>query len=207
MAILYGTTADGESLPVQVNEFGQLVAKGLPGEKGDQGEQGEEGPVGNVDFTQGSFAPTFESSTGEGEGLLDYSKQVGYWYRFGPLLTVQCFVRTSDVLLTAIRGELEVGGLPEEARFATPSSAATYGPFSLNYLSFAGLGVFQSGRVMWEASRSTFKFKGLWNGEWLTPMYADLQTESSGWNMAAFTFSGLAQDAVRSVPVDLDELV
>jgi hypothetical protein len=49
MAILYGTTADGESLPVQVNEFGQLVAQGLEGAQGPQGEQGlqgEPGPAG-----------------------------------------------------------------------------------------------------------------------------------------------------------------
>ena len=37
MAILYGTTADGESLPVEVNELGQLVAEGLPGPPGPPG--------------------------------------------------------------------------------------------------------------------------------------------------------------------------
>ena len=40
MAILYGTTADGDSLPVEVNQFGQLVAEGL------QGQQGPPGPPG-----------------------------------------------------------------------------------------------------------------------------------------------------------------
>jgi hypothetical protein len=40
MAILYGTTADGDSLPVEVNEFGQLVAQGLPGQEGPQGPPG-----------------------------------------------------------------------------------------------------------------------------------------------------------------------
>ena len=40
MAILFGTTAEGETLPVEVNEFGQLVAKGLPGEEGPQGPPG-----------------------------------------------------------------------------------------------------------------------------------------------------------------------
>lgn len=53
MAILYGTTSDGESLPVQVNETGQLVAQGLrgepgePGGKGDKGDPGDPGPPGN----------------------------------------------------------------------------------------------------------------------------------------------------------------
>ncbi len=43
MAILYGTTADGDSLPVEVNEFGQLVAQGLPGEPGQPGPPGPPG--------------------------------------------------------------------------------------------------------------------------------------------------------------------
>lgn len=40
MAILFGTTAEGETLPVEVNEFGQLVAEGLPGEAGPPGPPG-----------------------------------------------------------------------------------------------------------------------------------------------------------------------
>lgn len=40
MAILYGTTADGESLPVEVNQLGQLVAEGLPGQQGPPGPPG-----------------------------------------------------------------------------------------------------------------------------------------------------------------------
>ena len=40
MAILYGTTAEGESLPVEVNNLGQLVAEGLPGPDGPPGPPG-----------------------------------------------------------------------------------------------------------------------------------------------------------------------
>ena len=40
MAILYGTTAAGDSLPVEVNEFGQLVAQGLQGSEGPPGPPG-----------------------------------------------------------------------------------------------------------------------------------------------------------------------
>lgn len=40
MAILFGTTADGETLPVEVNEFGQLIAEGLPGQPGPPGPPG-----------------------------------------------------------------------------------------------------------------------------------------------------------------------
>ena len=43
MAILYGTQSNGETLPVEVNEFGQLVAKGIDGQEGPQGPQGPPG--------------------------------------------------------------------------------------------------------------------------------------------------------------------
>jgi hypothetical protein len=43
MAILYGTTADGDSLPVEVNEFGQLIAQGLQGQPGAEGPPGPPG--------------------------------------------------------------------------------------------------------------------------------------------------------------------
>ena len=44
--ILYGTQSNGETLPVQVDDFGRLVAEGLQGAKGDPGEPGAEGPQG-----------------------------------------------------------------------------------------------------------------------------------------------------------------
>ena len=40
MAILYGTQSNGETLPVEVNEFGQLIAKGIEGEQGPPGPPG-----------------------------------------------------------------------------------------------------------------------------------------------------------------------
>ena len=43
MAILFGTQADGETLPVQVNEFGQLVAQGIDGAPGQPGPPGPPG--------------------------------------------------------------------------------------------------------------------------------------------------------------------
>ena len=44
--ILLGTQSNGETLPVQVNALGQLVAEGLPGTDGAPGAQGPEGPEG-----------------------------------------------------------------------------------------------------------------------------------------------------------------
>ena len=49
MAILYGTTAEGETLPILVNEAGSPLATGLqgpPGEPGEQGPPGADGPPG-----------------------------------------------------------------------------------------------------------------------------------------------------------------
>jgi hypothetical protein len=52
MATLYGTTSTGETLPVLVDQFGNLLAKGIdgdpgqPGQPGTPGEPGGEGPPG-----------------------------------------------------------------------------------------------------------------------------------------------------------------
>jgi hypothetical protein len=49
MAILYGTQSNGETLPVLVDQFGNLLAKGINGEQGPKGEDGlpgGEGPPG-----------------------------------------------------------------------------------------------------------------------------------------------------------------
>ena len=44
--ILYGTQSNGETLPVQVDQYGRLVAEGLPGVKGEPGNQGPPGADG-----------------------------------------------------------------------------------------------------------------------------------------------------------------
>ena len=44
--ILLGTQSNGETLPVQVNALGQLVAEGLPGSEGPIGPEGPTGPEG-----------------------------------------------------------------------------------------------------------------------------------------------------------------
>ena len=43
MAILYGTTGEGETLPVLVDQFGNLLAKGIEGQPGTPGEPGPPG--------------------------------------------------------------------------------------------------------------------------------------------------------------------
>jgi len=44
--ILYGTQSNGETLPVQVDATGRLVAEGLQGQAGEPGPPGPEGPAG-----------------------------------------------------------------------------------------------------------------------------------------------------------------
>lgn len=46
MAILYGTQSNGETLPVLVDQFGNLLAKGIEGAQGPPGEQGQQGEQG-----------------------------------------------------------------------------------------------------------------------------------------------------------------
>lgn len=46
MAILYGTQSNGETLPVLVDQFGNLIAKGIDGAPGEPGDPGPPGPPG-----------------------------------------------------------------------------------------------------------------------------------------------------------------
>jgi hypothetical protein len=46
MAILYGTQSNGETLPVLVDQFGNLLAKGIEGQPGTPGTPGAQGPPG-----------------------------------------------------------------------------------------------------------------------------------------------------------------
>ena len=60
MAILYGTTSSGESLPVLVDQFGNLLAKGIEGQQGPPGGEGPQGPPG------GEGPPGPQGDPGEG---------------------------------------------------------------------------------------------------------------------------------------------
>ena len=46
MSILFGTTSAGTTLPVLVDQFGNLLAKGLPGDQGPPGDPGQPGQQG-----------------------------------------------------------------------------------------------------------------------------------------------------------------
>lgn len=76
MAILYGTQSNGETLPVLVDQFGNLLAKGIegqpgqPGQPGTPGEPGGEGPPGPPG-TPGEGVPLPYGAEGSYLGIID----------------------------------------------------------------------------------------------------------------------------------------
>jgi hypothetical protein len=207
MAILYGTTSDGNTLPVQVNASGQLVAQGVEGPAGPQGPEGPIGPVGEVEFTSGTFAPVFTSSDPAGEVLDEYDQQEGYWYRFGPLLTVQIRLRATQFIITNARGYALVSGLPAEARFARPSGASSYGPSQVWSLNLSTLGEQVEPKCLWNAPQNNFKLYCIRDERVRQLGFADLSVSDGGPTNLIMSFSGLAADAVRSVPGFFDDLI
>ncbi len=143
MAILFGTTSDGTTLPVQVNALGQLVAQGMDGAQGPEGPQGEQGPDGpkgdkgdpgepgadgtnGVAESMGSWSPVFSSTT-DGVAVIDDGNTQGRWYRVGHLLTYWFQMRTESVLITNPRGALQITGLPFRL-LSTGGSPYRHGP-------------------------------------------------------------------------------
>jgi len=106
MAILYGTQSNGETLPVLVDQFGNLLAKGIEGNQGPpgpEGPEGPEGPPGPIDIQYLEFAPEYVFD-GDGEAVIEYRKQKGQAYVLGDLVIVTGYIATKDVLITNPRG-------------------------------------------------------------------------------------------------------
>ena len=80
MAILFGTQSNGETLPVLVDQFGNLLAKGIqgepgnPGQPGTPGEPGGEGPPGPPG-TPGVGVPLPYGEDGSYLGIVDGEPQ------------------------------------------------------------------------------------------------------------------------------------
>lgn len=204
MAILYGTTSDGNTLPVQVNALGQLVAQGVEGPAGPPGPEGPTGPVGEVEFTSGTFAPVFGSTDSLGEAFIEYARQEGYWYRFGPLLTVQVRVQTSSCFVTNARGKLIVAGFPSEAAFASPSGASVFGSPGVYKFRLMGTASAVNARLMYRANTNEFAFSAFTDGSWSDALFANLDGQADTANDVIFTFSGIARGEVRSVEIPED---
>lgn len=120
MAILYGTQSNGETLPVQVNEFGQLVAQGLDGAtgpegpegpQGPQGPQGEPGTNGTTQPVVSTFTPSFFFSDG-GTAIIEYKTQDGIIYRWGDYVEITGIIKTSNVSIIDARGSILIWGIP-----------------------------------------------------------------------------------------------
>ena len=120
MAILYGTQSNGETLPVQVNEFGQLVAQGIPGAPGEPGAPGApgapgppgpEGPPGTIEWEEGFFTPSYDFTNG-GEALIEYKLQQGVYYKLGTMVFMYARVSTANAVITDARGNVRVTGWP-----------------------------------------------------------------------------------------------
>lgn len=112
MAILYGTQSNGETLPVQVNEFGQLVAQPLPGTQGPPGPEGPEGPAGpegppgkdaEIEWNEWNWTPEYGFSN-EGSAFFEYQTQLGKVQYLGGWVAVRGYISTSNVALTNLKG-------------------------------------------------------------------------------------------------------
>jgi hypothetical protein len=80
MVVLLGTTSSGETLPVLVDQFGNLLAKGIEGPPGSEGPQGPEGPQGDPGL-QGEGVP---QPYGDENDVLQINGGVPVWQ---PLFT------------------------------------------------------------------------------------------------------------------------
>lgn len=129
MAIIYGTTEEGLTVPVQANAAGQLVAMGLegaqgpPGDKGDTGDEGPQGPPGDI-YAQLPPDPWDGASLGWENGALAWLGTPPPPYgpnTIGPLVSVDLaqltltsessthfenFVAGNDVVMTDVDGNV-----------------------------------------------------------------------------------------------------
>ena len=207
MAILYGTTAEGNTYPVQVDEFGRLVTARPQGgsDGGNPGGGGEPGE--SVELTHGEFSPVFVSKNDAAEAFIEYEKQQGFWYRFGPLVTVVMSVRTSSVVMTNPRGELMLGGLPQESQMAVPSLATRFGPYSIGESMLSGRSQIYRPSCEYIPGRGGFVLGERGGSDPGAFLFAELWGSDHPANEFHLTFQGLAADSVRSVPGLLDDLV
>ena len=125
MAILYGTTADGDSLPVEVNEFGQLIAQGLDGPTGPPGPPGigqlppdpfegallgwEDGQLawvgGSIPLPPGTFGPILSYA----DGLITLAEEVSLLNGQAVFLSDAAgnrFYYEPTALVTAVSGDV-----------------------------------------------------------------------------------------------------
>ena len=120
MAILYGTQSNGETLPVQVNETGQLVAQPLPGTEGPPGPPGPTGPEGppgpqgepGADgWVTTTFTPQFEIIEG-GSAQFAYYQRDALQMQLGDWVEIVMRIETANVAITGAKGSVIMTGFP-----------------------------------------------------------------------------------------------
>ena len=205
MAILYGTQSNGETLPVQVNSFGQLVAQGLPGEQGPQGDPGPPGPVGNLEITQGTFTPSFGSTDATAAGFFTYSIQNGYWTLYGDLLSVSIHLKTTEVGLTSIRGSLAIVDIPSEAWFALANPVSALGIQQISMFLTENYEVYNRPIALWNYGEKRFQFEEHGAPSPFSVPFATLDGLERSVNEVRFTFLGLKEGSVKSFRPAFDQ--
>jgi hypothetical protein len=145
MAILYGTQSNGETLPVLVDQYGNLLAKGIDGATGPEGPQGPQGPQGpsgkdgDGQPVVTSFTPYFEIMSG-GSAIIEYENQDGVIFQWGNYVQCTGSLKTTNVLITDPRGTIGVGGFPSihpaQSKSVLRKCAATltFSGFKTNFL-------------------------------------------------------------------------
>ena len=211
MAILFGTTSDGNTLPVQVNASGQLVAQGMDGIQGIQGEPGKEGPPGpkgdkgdpgepGADGTNGiteltgNWAPRWGSTT-EGEAIINYGNTNGRWYKVGALITIWFQIRTSDVFLSNPRGALQITGLPFQFLCGS-GSAFRHGPGGISQCDGLRDGMYQHAFPRLSNDGSTILMRNYLFPDDAAIPFSGLDEENPGNNDTSGWFQGIDADAV-----------
>ena len=207
MPILYGTTSDGESLPVQVNEFGQLVAQGLLGPPGPEGPPGPPNPDGELPFLTGVFTPVWQSSDESGSCLFDYEQQQGYWIRYGNLLVITVRLVSQNDVVTNARGNLLVGGLPEDLVPLSTGAVGGTGLYTFYQARFRGLADLQRPGVMLTSTGDFFSVRDYWNGNNKSISFSVLDGSANSANTLTFTYAWFHADAASSGQVTLDGLM
>ena len=198
MPILYGTTADGESLPVQVNEFGQLVAQGLAGPPGPEGQPGPPNPDGELPITYTEFTPVFESDHEDGSALFDYEQQFGALIRYGDLLAVSVRLVSRDDVVTNARGNILIGGLPKDFLPLNTFSAGVQGITSVDQVRFRGLTDLKRPSFVFLATNMAFSVREFWNGQNQKVNFSNLDGNAQATNIVNFSWLWFSADALPS---------
>lgn len=203
MAILFGTTSDGESLPVQVNASGQLVAVGMEGPQGPEGPEGPAGPQGppgdgNLNPEVGIWTPVITNQDG-GTAIIDYSLQRGYYYKFGGMLTYWWQIAMNSIVITNARGPIEITGFPYRL-VMQPNNVVQQGLYSIGdwggfkYLNPSLPQILMAGSAGSGGQGDRFRFYNRTVPTKIPYKYTDLDEEHPERNSFGGSFMGLSAD-------------